>query len=551
MKSGLEKTDSTSPPSPESYPVVLVEDDPNVRSLMQRLLTTRGYHVHPHAEAETALERLSELSSSVLVTDRMLPGMTGVDLIEHLRETSRDFEAILVTAYADVESLARSVKLGIFRCILKPFHNEDLLAAVAGAANRLRLRLDLRARTLELETRNAELERTVERLHGMEKRRTLEERMASIGRLAAGVAHEINSPLAAVIANLEVVTEDLPLVVASRDPQRQRRAEAALADAREGAERVRVVVRDLKAFSRSDDEKTGPVDLQRVVEATLSMVRNEIRHRARVVKDFAPAGNVLGNEARLGQLVLNLLLNAAQAIPEGNALANEIRVVIRAAGDRVVLEVHDTGTGIASDVIDRVFEPFFTTKPIGMGTGLGLSISHDIVTSLGGRIEVESEPDRGTLFRVLLPATEHSKSTAPPLAPRAPEPRARVLAIDDDELILSALSRILRDCDVVAVTSARDALDRIGSDAFDVILCDLMMPQMTGMELHGVLANAAPHEAEKMIFMTGGTFTPNAQTFLDSVTNEHIEKPFDARRLRAIIRNRLRGPLLPSTPSRE
>jgi len=545
----LEKPDSTSPPSPDRYPVVLVEDDPGIRSLLQRLLVSRGYVVHAHVEAESALARLSGLGPTILLADRMLPGITGVDLIERLRESRSDFEAILVTAHADVESLTKSVRLGVFRCILKPFHNDDVLGAVAGAANRLWLRLDLRARTRELEARNTELERTVARLHGIETQRTLQERLASIGRLAAGVAHEINSPLAAVIANLALVAEELPELVSSRDPARLREAEEALADAREAAERVRVIVRDLKTFSRADDERMGPVDVQRVVEATLSMVRNEIRHRARVVKDFEPVPSVLANEARLGQIVLNLLLNAAQAIPEGNVEANEIRVVTRATGNRVVVEVRDTGTGIAREVIDRVFEPFFTTKPVGVGTGLGLSISHGIVTSLGGRIEVESEPGKGTTFRVLLPSADPERTEASTPVPPAAEVRARVLAIDDDQLILSALTRILRcDCDVVTVTSARDALERIGSDAFDVILCDLMMPQMTGMELHAVLAHAVPGEAEKMIFMTGGTFTASAQAFLDSVANVRVEKPFDSKQLHAIVRERARRRRAPSIP---
>jgi signal transduction histidine kinase len=530
--------DSTSPPAPDRYPIVVVEDDEAIRTLLHRLLTSQGYLVHAHSEAESALERMRALGAAILLVDRMLPGMTGVDLIERIREIRHDFESVLVTAYADVEALRRSLRLGVFRCLLKPFHNDDVLAAVAGAANRLWLRLDLRARASELETRNAQLEKTVAQLHEMEKRRTLEERLASIGRLAAGVAHEINTPLASVIANLSLMEDQLKDIEASSGSGSLRETVETLADAREAADRVRVIVRDLKTFSRSDDEKIGPVDVRRVVEATLNMVWNEIRHRARLVKDFSPVPNVRANDARLGQIVLNLLLNAAQAIPEGNVENNEIRVVTRASGDYVVLEVRDTGSGIQREDLGRVFEPFFTTKAIGVGTGLGLSISHGIVTSLGGRIEVESEPRTGTTFRVLLPiANAQSPEPSTPTPPPT-EVRPRVLAIDDDELILSTLSRVLRkECDVVTVTSAREALERVGADTFDVILCDLMMPQMTGMELHAVLMSAAPREAEKMIFLTGGTFTPRAQNFLDSVPNLRLEKPFDPKQLRAIIQD--------------
>jgi len=531
--------DSTSPPSPELYPIVVVEDDDAIRQLLQRVLTSRGYVVHAHVDAEGALRRLSTMASCILVVDKMLPGLTGIDLIERVRETRHDFEAVLVTANPDVEALTRSLRLGVFRCLVKPFQNDDVIAAVGGAANRLWLRTDLRVRSSELVARNAELEQTVARLHAIEKQRTLEERLASIGRLAAGVAHEINTPLAAVIANLTLMAENIPQL--ARSPGLLSEVADALVDARQAAERVRVIVRDLKTFSRSDDEKIGPVDVRSVVEATLNMVWNEIRHRARLVKDYGTVPPVRANEARLGQIVLNLLLNAAQAIPEGNAADNEIRIVTRLAGDRVVLEVRDTGTGIERNALPRVFDPFFTTKPVGEGTGLGLSISHGIVTALGGRIEVDSEQGKGATFRVFLPISDAVSPEPPSPTPLPARLTARVLVIDDDALLLKTLTRILgSEFEIVAVTSARDAFGRIGASSFDVILCDLMMPEMTGMDLHAVLARAAPDEAEKMIFLTGGTFTPRAQAFLDGVPNLRIDKPFDAKQLRAIIRDRVK-----------
>ena len=532
--------DSTSPPSPERYPVILVEDDEAIRLLLHRVLTSRGYLVHSHADGESALPRIKTLESFILVVDKMLPGMTGIDLVEKVRESRGDFEAVLVTAYADVDSLTRSMRLGVFRCLLKPFQNDDVVASVAGAANRLWLRIDLRARTSELEARNAELQQSVERLHQAEQRRTLEERLASIGRLAAGVAHEINTPLSAIIANLTLLAEELPRVASSPGAGRVQDLEEALRDARVAAERVRIVVRDLKTFSRSDDEKIGAVDLRAVVEATLNMVWNEIRHRARLVKDYSRVPGVRGNEARLGQVVLNLLLNAAQAIHEGNAASNEIRIATSLAGDRVVLEVSDTGSGIGADVLGRIFEPFFTTKAVGVGTGLGLSISHGIVASLGGRIDVESTPGKGTKFRVLLPIADVESPEVQVPTPRQAARRGAVLVIDDDPVILSTLARVLRaDFDVVTVASAKGALERIGKESFDVILCDLMMPEMTGMELHALVTAAAPAEAEKMIFLTGGAFTPRAQKFLDDVANLRLEKPFDTKQLRAFIRERV------------
>ena len=208
------------------------------------------------------------------------------------------------------------------------------------------------------------------------------------------MAHEINTPLASVVANLALMAEELAGGMPADMPQ----FEEMLADARQGAERVRVIVRDLKTLSRGDEERIGAVDVRHVIEATINMAWNEVRHRARLVKDYGETAHVQANQARLGQVVLNLLLNAAEAIPEGDAARNEIRILTRNAGDKVVIEVRDTGSGITPAVSDRMFDPFFTTKPVGVGTGLGLSISHGIVKSFGGSSRWTRRPARGPPF---------------------------------------------------------------------------------------------------------------------------------------------------------
>ncbi len=197
--------------------------------------------------------------------------------------------------------------------------------------------------------------------------------------------------------------------------------------AREAARRVRQIVRDLRIFSRSEVDATGPVDLTAVLESTLRMAWNEIRHRARLVKDFEAVPAVEGNESRLGQVFLNLIVNAAQAIPEGRAESNQIRVrLAQAQSGQVEVAITDTGPGIPPEVLQRLFTPFFTTKPPGVGTGLGLSICHKIITSIGGSIEVDTEVGRGTTFRVLLrPALRHpSRPRGPPRPGRPPRPGA-------------------------------------------------------------------------------------------------------------------------------
>ncbi|HVH45604.1 MAG TPA: ATP-binding protein [Labilithrix sp.] len=366
------------------------------------------------------------------------------------------------------------------------------------------------------------------------------DRMASMGVLAAGVGHEINNPLMYVVSNLELLAEELPNVVDAAVPDRAEELKELLADAREGADRVRRIVRDLNAMSRSDESAIGPVDLGRVLHFATNIAMNDIRHRARLVKDYGEVPLVAGNAARLGQVFLNLLVNAAQAIREGNVEHNEVRIVTRTtAAGAALVEVHDTGGGIAPENLESIFLPFFTTKPIGSGTGLGLAISHGIITSLGGEITVESEVGKGCVFRVLLPAAPQSAETV--TAPSAPAPsarRARLLVVDDNVQVGITIKRLLgKEHDVTLVTNGRQAMAYLGPRSnVDVILCDVMMPEMSGMDLHAALLETAPERAEKMIFMTGGAFTPMARDFLARAPNARVEKPIDAAQLRALIR---------------
>jgi len=398
------------------------------------------------------------------------------------------------------------------------------------------------------------------------------DRMIAIGTLAAGVAHEINNPLAYVVANLDFVAREFPGVTAAarrlaaaltqehdlipvdpavldsaNAPRRLEELHQALDEAREGASRIRNIVRDLKTFSRVEDDQREPVALQRVIESAVNMAWNEIRHRARLVKDYGPVPPVEASESRLGQVFLNLLVNAAQAIPEGRVEHNEIRVVTLTDGaGRALIEVRDTGSGIPPEAVERIFDPFFTTKPVGQGTGLGLSICQTIVQGLGGELTVKSEVGKGTTFQVVLPAAPMNDTEQRPIWAKSPTPapgrRGNILIVDDEPMIGRALLRILApDHDVVVVTRGREAVERLErGERYDVILCDLMMPEMTGMDLHAGLSLRFSECAARMVFLTGGVFTPQARDFLDTVPNQRIEKPFSAQSIRALVRELLR-----------
>ena len=383
------------------------------------------------------------------------------------------------------------------------------------------------------------------------------DRLASLGALAAGVAHEINNPLSYVLLNLDHVTRELEARVFLT--LRTERGSPTFADlvlrlreARSGVERVRLIVQDLKSFSRVGTERREIVDVQRVLDSIIDIAANEIRPRARLVRDYRAVPHVDADPTRLGQVFLNLLVNAVQAMDEGGLDRHEIRVSIGTEPDgRVAVTVADTGSGMPPELLERIFEPFFTTKPAGVGTGLGLPICRSIIRGMGGEIAVTSEVGRGSAFRVTLPPAAASAAPepavpAPPVAPRsraraiASPKRGRVLIVDDEAVLASALGRSLDpDYHVVVLSSGRDALDLLRRDeGFDAVLCDLIMPVVTGMDLYDELARTKPQLARRFIFMSGGTFTPRAREFLSSVKNPSLEKPFELSALRTLLQAR-------------
>lgn len=354
------------------------------------------------------------------------------------------------------------------------------------------------------------------------------ERMASIGTLAAGVAHEINNPLSYVLSNLTVVLNDLRGL---RELPGLDLGDllAALDEAREGSERVKHIVSDLRSFARVDEQRRVPCDVPQVMSAALNMARNETRHRARVVTHFEPTGPVLANEARLGQVFLNLIINAAQAIPDGHFDDHTITITTRELGGTITVTVKDTGSGISPEHVSRIFDPFFSTKAVGEGTGLGLFIAQNIVRDLGGSLTVESTPGLGTTFEVRLPTAvvpwQGSSPSPPPVAVRA-----NLLVVDDEPLLLKALGRMLGRAHTLTLAgSGREALQLLeDGKRFDAILCDMMMPDVSGLDVWEHLGTLDPAQRRSFIFMTGGTFTERARRFIDEVRPPVLEKPFTA-----------------------
>jgi signal transduction histidine kinase len=503
--------------------LLVIEDDADIREALDGLLSMEGFRVAGCSNGREALEWLRESPKpDVILLDLMMPVMDGWQFRVAQKEDPELATIPVLALSADATAKAAAIDADAY--LRKPVDYETLVDTI----DRLLVAREHR----ELQARLAQTDR-----------------LTSLGTLAAGVAHEINNPLAYVLLNLGYINEELGKVLPdSVADERSAEIRRALEHARDGAERIRDIVRGLKTFSRPENETLVRLEVTPVLEATLAMVANEIRHRGVLVKDYSQAPEVVANEARLGQVFLNLLLNAVQALPEGRGEQNEIRVVVRgtSGGERVVIEVHDNGVGIPPQVRGRIFEPFFTTKPVGIGTGLGLAICHGIVTGLGGTLTVDSEVGKGSMFRVELPAARQTigataaNAVAPP-PPRTATKGGRILVVDDEPIVCFSLERLLAtEGDVVALTSAREALARIrGGERFDVILCDLLMPEMDAPALHAELSTIAPDQAERMVFVTGGAFTMRARDFLDRVPNDRLAKPFDVDALVSLVRRRI------------
>jgi PAS domain S-box-containing protein len=349
------------------------------------------------------------------------------------------------------------------------------------------------------------------------------DRLASLGRLAASVGHEINNPLTYVIGNLQLAA----LRIRRGEISNEELLEL-LDEALEGADRVRRIAEDLRVFAKQQHETHATTDVRSVLESCIRMTGGEVRYRARLVLDIEDVPRVRATEARIAQVLSNLLFNAAQAIPEGQADHNTITVSVKLAAPGVVeIRVADTGIGITAANLPHVFEPFFTTRPDHGGTGLGLSVCHMLVTSQGGQLEIASEPGKGTCVSVrLLVATE------PVIAPTRPAPARmftplRVLVVDDEIPIAEFLRDNLAPHRVTLASSGREAISRIDDGtAFDVIVCDLMMPDVGGIDVHEHVRRSHPGLEHRIVFITGGAFTPRAAEFLADVKNMCVHKPF-------------------------
>ncbi len=378
---------------------------------------------------------------------------------------------------------------------------------------------------------------TLAELRSAQQRLVQSEKLIAVCQLGSGVAHEIINPLSAVMHNLSFIEgELLKGVPLTGDALKE--AVDALKDARDGSLRIRKIVSDLQEFSWQAHDTREPVDLQLVVEDAIRITHEGIAKTARLERDFRPAPSVEANQKRLSQVFVYLMTNAAEAIPHGSPERNYVSVGI--ATDvlgRAVVEVRDTGVGISQDILHRIFDPFFTTKSFGKGTGLSLAMAQGIITSLGGEITVESQPGEGSVFRVVLPASQQSVGDSQPIhVPAA----VRLLAIGEAAQVAGEAGTALGHT-VVRARSAGEALERLhGGERFDLIFLPLFSDGVDASGFHDALATVAPQQQRRLVFLVPATLVPEQQVFLAKLALPRVTLPLEKERLSRLIPQWLR-----------
>ena len=434
--------------------VLVVDDDPILRTHLKRLTSKFVSEVEVAADGAEGLARWHQWRPDVVVTDIFMPGMNGLEMSQAIKAEDPDAQIVVITADKESETLLHALSIGVERYITKPVDMHLLIDAISKClrdrqqTEELRLTRHVAALTEALQEQleerklveealrreKSEQQTLIQRLEEAHNQLLQSEKMASIGQLAAGVAHEINNPIGYVNSNLgslQKYVEALLRLIAAYEKYEadlsQEHAESLqtlkneidLAYLREdinelmteslgGLQRVKRIVQDLKDFSHVSDSEIQWANVESRLESTLNVVWNELKYKAEVIKDYGNIPEIECIPSQLNQVFMNLLVNAAQAIRE----RGEITVRTRRVDDRVCIEISDTGTGIPQELMNRIFDPFFTTKPVGTGTGLGLSIAHGIIRKHKGRIDVRSEPGKGTSFQVYLPIRQSGDEPA-------------------------------------------------------------------------------------------------------------------------------------------
>lgn len=491
----------------EPLRIALIDDMEDLRISIAALLESKGYIVDEYGSARVALVEMRQSKRpDVIMFDLSMPDMNGWSFRIAQRECPilRDIPAIAISASTSSEAAAIDADAYV-RKPLELGRLGHLIEEVVAASRRKRLMV-------------ADVEA---------------DRLRSLGLLVASVAHEVNNPLQAIMGHLDVSER---LYQRARNGEQVtgefgQRIHASLDEARNATERIASIVRLLLTFVRKDHELDDTGDAVRAIDAAISLAQSEVRRTARIERDVEALPRVAISEARLAQVLLNLLVNAAHSLNGAASSDPVVRVVAKAHGNTVRIEVVDSGRGIAPELQARIFDPLFSTKSGEKGAGLSLSIAREIVQSAAGTIKVRSQVGRGSVFTIELPAAHAdvqvaNRSAVSAIAPRLPESRLRILIVDDEVLVCRMLATLLDQHEVATFVDAEQALIDVGTQHFDLVLCDWMMPRMTGHQFFRALVTQRPDLKSAFTLMTGAAPSEELDAFIADLENPVLRKPF-------------------------
>jgi DNA-binding response OmpR family regulator len=537
---------------PHTPIILVIEDDPYISKLIGVLLEEAHYQMLVASTATEGFALIEQRNPDLVILDWMLPDLPGDQVCRLIktRAAKTFLPVLMLTARGELADRVAGLDAGADDYLTKPFHSDELLARVR-ALLRIRVAELDRIETLAaLARQHEELRAAYESLRSTQAQLVQASKLASLGELVAGVAHELNNPLAIVLGNAEL----LPILADEED----RRAVRQIIEA---AQRGRRVVQSLITFARHGKVEAdwhSPTDLlDRVLDLKRTALRTGELSLQVVYDPIVPM--LLCDGPQIQQALLNVLINAEQALagrPDPRLLiqvyaANapiEPPVVLpeiqraagRAGGEHmVVIDIADNGPGLPSKVINRLFEPFVTTRPVGQGTGMGLAISYAIITQQGGTLQIASEPGRGATIRIALPVEHKPAQAAPtPETPSVAEQRpGRVLVIDDEPAIVDLVTRLLKRNGYIVsgVQQARLAFDELGRQIYDTVLCDIRMPDMDGIAFHRRLESLKLEHGPRLVIMTGDTSNARTEDFLRQHDLPVLRKPFTRQELLAVI----------------
>lgn len=515
MDQTIDEDRRLSPSTFAGMTVMVVEDDEHTREGLRLRLEANQARVVCCASGSEALARLRDGERpDLIVLDLTMPDMDGSRFrIEQKQHP--EWAAIPVIALSG-ERAPRAETVDATAYLSKPVAAQTLLE------------------TVERVTRDLERSRSLAQASELE-------RLVSLGALLGGIAHEVNNPLAFVFGGIDLLQRQLlSLACPSQAPEPFSVAAAlrSLERLKTGAERIAAVVRSASMFASADLSCIEAIDVHEVLEASIQVASNEIRHGAHLVRSYEDVPHVQGNPAKLGQVFLNLLLHAVHAIRDDGGHDHVIRIGTALEQDAVVISVSDSATKMTSDAISRVFSHLSPSLPSGTRLHFGLAVSREVINEMGGRMELEAQEPQGVTFRVVLPGFTRVSYPAPPPRPpvRVSPERASVVIVDDEPMMCELFAAMLSDSyDVAAFSSSRAALASMLEVDFQVVLCDVMMPELNGMDLFDRVTSERPELRDRFVFITGGAFTEHARLFLRQTGRPVVRKPCTRQELRDAV----------------